>query len=212
VSSGGGANPAYVSQIATNYSTSTHTSGYIAVWRSGGVAAGDLEVVTVQLTGTTPIGTVSGTDDAGNTLTAAVDVADAVGDRLIVLSGVAHTALVPNNKITVTFPSAASYRITGDELSGVTGPDQHAGASGSASSYASGPTGTTTAAKEFVFGTVAIFGGSAPTWATGWTGLTTYSVGTSYLGRSYQIVSTTGSFNATGTGSGAWLATCVTFR
>src|SRR5205814_463044 len=46
---GGGGNPAYVSQIATNYSTGTHTSGYVAVWRTQGVVAGDLAVLSVQL-------------------------------------------------------------------------------------------------------------------------------------------------------------------
>ena len=209
---GGGGNPAYVSQIATNYSTSTHTSGYLAVWRTQGVVAGDLAVLSVQLTGASPTGTVSGTDDAGNTYAVGQDVADGAGNRLVVLYGVLHTSLVPNNRITVSFPSAATYRITGDELSGVTAPDRQAGAGGSGSAYASGSTGVTSAAKEFVFGTVAVYAGTTPAWASGWTGLTTYAVGTNYLGRAYQITSATNSFNATGTASGSWLAVCVTFE
>jgi len=36
------------------------------------------------------------------------------------LSGKVDTALATNAKVTLTFPSAATYRITGDEVSGVT--------------------------------------------------------------------------------------------
>jgi parallel beta-helix repeat protein len=204
--------PGYVSQIATNNSTSTHTSGSITVWRSQGVVAGDLEVVTLQLTGTSATGAVTGSDDAGNVLSVAQDVADASGDRLVVLSGVVHNALVPNDKISVSFPSATSYRMTGDELSGVTTPDQQAGAAGSGGGFASGATGTTSAANELVYGAVGGFGGGAPSWSSGWTALTTYPTGTNYLGRAYRVVTATGSFNATGTLSGGWLASCVTFR
>ena len=54
--------------------------------------------------------------------------------------------------------------------------------------------------------------GSAPTWAAGWTPLTTYTTASNRLGRAYQTVTSTGSFNASGTASGSWLAACVTFR
>jgi len=209
---GSGGTPAYVSQIATNYSTNTHTSGYITVWRSQGVAAGHLGILAVRLTGTAASGAVSATDSAGNQYSVAKDVADTTGDRLIVLSGLVATALAPGDRITVSFPSAASYRITGDEVSGVTALDRQAAATGSAGTFASGSTGTTASAPEFVFGTVAVFAGASPTWAAGWTPLTTYSTGGNYLGRAYQIPATVGSFNASGTAGGGWLAVCVTFR
>lgn len=210
---GGGGNPAYVSQIATNYSTTAHTTGSITVWRTQGVAAGDLELVTLALGGTSATGTVGGSDDAGNTLSVVSDTADGAGHRLVVLAGMVNTALVPNNKITVSFPSATEYRMTGDELSGVSGVvDQRASATGSGSAFSSGATGITSTAPEFVFGTVALFAGATPGWASGWTPLTSYAVGTDYLGRAYRISSTTGSFTASGTGAGAWLAACVTLR
>lgn len=204
--------PAFVSQIATNYSTTTKTSGYVTVWQPQGVAAGDLEVATVQLTGTAATGAVTGVDDGGNSLTVARDVADGSGDRLIVLSGVVHTALVANNKITITFPSATTYRITADEVAGVATVDRTAAASGSGTSYASGSTGTTNTANEFVFGAVAAYAGSGPSWASGWSAESNYAVGTNYLGRAYQVSNATGSFNASGSASGSWLAICVTFR
>jgi hypothetical protein len=169
-------------------------------------------VVTVQLTGTAATGAVTGTDTAGNSYSVARDVADAQGDRLIVLSSVLTRSLVPNDRITVSFPSAATYRITGDEASGVAVVDSSAAASGSGTSFASGSTGTTTSASEFVFGTVAVYTGTTPSWSAGWTALSSYAVGTNYLGRAYRIPGAVGSFNATGTTSGNWLAVCVTFR
>jgi len=208
----GGGNPAYVSPIANNYSTSPHTSGYITVWRAQGVAAGDVAVLSVELTGTSATGAVGGTDDAGNGYAVASDVADGNGNRLVVLYGVVRTALVPDNRIVVSFPDAATYRIVGDELSGVAGLDQRAAAGGTASAFSSGSTGTTAAANEFVFGAVGVFAGTAPAWDPGWTALTVYAVGTNYLGRAYQIASDTNTFAATGTASGSWLAACVTFR
>ena len=65
----------YVNQIATNSSTSSRTSDSMAVWRTGGVAAGDLMVVTVQLTGTSA-GTVAATDSKGDTFAVASDLSD----------------------------------------------------------------------------------------------------------------------------------------
>jgi parallel beta-helix repeat protein len=205
--------PGYVGQIATNYSTSTHTSGSITAWRPQGVGAGDMEVVTVSLTGTVTTGAFSGVDDAGNTLAVAEDISDANGARVAVLYGIAHHALATNGKITVTFPgSAATYRITGDELSGVSAVDQKAAATGTSPAYSSGLTGSTSTASELVFGAVAVAGGSAPAWSGGWTAETSYVVGTNGLGRAYRLANATGSFAASGTTSGSWLATCVTFR
>jgi PKD repeat protein len=200
----------YVSQIATNYSLSPHTSASVTVWRSGGVGAGHLMIVTVALTGTTA-GTVTGTDDAHDTLTVASDITDAAGHRLIVLSGVAQQGLAPNQRITVGFPAAATYRLTADEASGVTGEDQHAEAAGTAANYSSGTTAATSSPNELVFGAVGLFAGSAPTWSAGWSALASYPTNADYLGRAYQITAAAGTFAASGTTSGSWLASTVTF-
>jgi parallel beta-helix repeat protein len=210
---GDGPGPAtYVSQIATNLSTNPHTSGSITVWRTGGVQAGHLIVVTLELTGTTAAGAVTGTDDTGDTLTVAADVADGSGNRLVVLSGLAATGLAVNQKISVTFPNAATYRLTGDELAGVVVADRPATGAGTSTAFSSGTTATTNSTDELVFGAVGLFGGSAPSWATGLTALTTYSSGTTFLGRAYRTTSATGQFAAAGTGTGSWLAVCVTYR
>ena len=200
----------YVNQIATNYSTTSHTSGSVTVWRTGGVAAGDLIVATVQLTGTTT-GPVTGTDSKGDTLSVASDISDSSGDRLVTLAGVTSGGLAVNDRITITFPAASTYRIIADEVSGATAVDQQSAASGSGSTFSSGSTGTTGRSGEFVFGVTATFGGTSIGWDPGWTSLANYSVGSNALGRAYQVPSATGSFTATGTASGTWLAEIITF-
>lgn len=202
----------YVNQIATNYSTTSHTSGSVTVWRTSGVAAGDLIIATVQLTGTASAGSVAGADTQGNTLTVASDISDGNGDRLVTLAGVANHALAVNDKITITFPAASTYRIMTDEVSGVSTVDRQSAASGAGSAFSSGATGTISRAGEFVFAVTGTFGGTSLTWNPGWTGLANYSVNTNTLGRAYQIPAATGSFTATGTGSGTWLAEVVTFK
>ncbi len=204
-------NPSFVGSVANNYSTSPHTSGSLTVWRTGGVSAGDLVVLTLQLSGTSSSGTVSGTDAAGNTYAQMASVSDGSGSRLVLLRGVLSKALAVNDRITVSFPSAATYRLGGDEFAGVTVPDQVATATGTGSSFSSGAAQATTG-NEIAFGAVAVPSGtSAPAWATGWRNIGTYSQGAQYLGRAYQLP-VSGSATATGTAGGAWLAAVVTLK
>ena len=42
--------------------------------------------------------------------------------------------------------------------------------------------------------------------------MTTYTLGSNALGRAYQIPGGTGSFTASGTASGTWLAEVVAFK
>jgi parallel beta-helix repeat protein len=202
---------AYVNSIATNSSTASHTSDSVTVWRTGGVAAGDLTVVTVQLTGTST-GAVTATDSKGDTFAVASDISDSSGDRLVTLYGVSVNGLAVNDTITAHFPTAASNRVTADEVSGATTVDQQSAASGSGSTFSSGATGTTSQAGEFVFATVGTFGGTSLGWDPGWRTLTTYTMGSAGLGRAYQVPSSTGSFTATGSSSGNWLAEVIAFK
>lgn len=202
--------PSFVGTIANNYSTSTHTSGYLTVYKSAGVRAGDLVVLTLQLSGTATSGAVSGTDAAGSSYGTVASVSDGGGNRLVVLAGVARGALVANDKITVTFPSAATYRLSGDEFAGSTSADQAATATGTSSAYSSGA--VQAGAGSMVFGAVSVPVGSAnPTWSGGWTQIGSYSVSSRYLSKAYQLPAA-GSYAATGTASGPWLAAAVSFR
>jgi parallel beta-helix repeat protein len=211
------ANPAvavtakYLNQIASNYSTSSHTSSYVTVWRTGGVSAGDLIIATVQLTGTT-IGTVTGTDTLGDTLSVVSDVSDGNGDRLVTLAGIAQAGLPVNDQVIINFPQAATYRMTADEVSGVTTADEGSAASGTAGAFSSGTTAPTARGGEFVYAVVATFGGTSITWPAGWTAETSYTVGSNAVGRAYQIPTAIGTFAATGTVSGGWLAEVIAFK
>jgi hypothetical protein len=110
------------------------------------------------------------------------------------------------------FAVASTLYVGGKSCSGVTSLDQQAGAAGSGGSFASGSTGTTASAPEFVFGAVAVYAGTQPVWAGGWTALPSYAVGSNHVGRAYRIPGAVGSFDATGAAGGDWLAACVTFR
>jgi len=202
----------YVGQIATNYSTTARTSDAMVVWKAAGVAAGNLVVVTANLTGTVA-GPVTATDSAGDSYTVASDISDGAGHRLVVLSGVATAGLVTNQTITVSFPNAATNRVTADEVSGPTRLDVHAEAAGTGATFSSGPTPPVAGPNEYVFAAVGSYAAtSAPTFAAGWAVQTGYAVSTDYLGRA-SVVSTgpnsyTGSGSATGT---SWLAATVAF-
>ena len=201
----------YVNQIATNSSTASRTSDSVTVWRTGGVAAGDLMVVTVQLTGTSA-GAVTAIDSKGDMFAVASDISDSSGDRLVTLSAVAAQGLAVNDKITVTFPTASSNLVTADEVSGATTVDQQSASSGTSSTFSSGSTGTISRAGEFVFATVSTFGGTSLGWDAGWKSMGTYTLGSNALGRAYKVPTATGSFTATGTASGSWLAEVVAFK
>jgi hypothetical protein len=152
---------------------------------------------------------VTGTDAAGNSYQTVSSVADSSGDRLLVLAGVAQQPLVAGNQITVTFPSAATYRLSGDEYAGVGRADQTAATAGTGSTFSSG-TAQTSSGGEVAFAAVATFGGTAnPSWASGWTSTGTYSVSGRYLAKAHQLPAS-GPYTATGTATGTWLAAVVT--
>jgi parallel beta-helix repeat protein len=202
--------PKYVNTVANNYSTSTHTSGYITVWRSAGVQAGDMVVLTLQLAGTSS-GPVSATDSKGNTYSPVADVSDGSGNRLVLLSGVLSTSLVANDKITATFPSATSYRFGGAEFSGVTSLDADATATGAGSTFSTGAAPVSTG-SDMAYAAVSVpVGTGSPTWSSGWTLAESQSVGSMYLSRAYQFP-TGGSATGNGTATGGWLAAVATFR
>jgi parallel beta-helix repeat protein len=206
------AQPRYVEQIATNYSTTANRiSGYVTVWRTGGVPVGELAVVTLHLTGSTGTAPVTASDARGNSYNVAADVADGQGGRLVVLYGRMATALDVNDKITASFPSAAGYRMIADRLHDVTRADVAASASGSTAAFSSG-TVQTGSAPEILFGVVALTSGSAaPGWDPGWTALAPYAVGSSYVGRAWRVPTSPTSASASGSTTGRWLASVVAF-
>jgi PKD repeat protein len=206
------AQPKYVEQIATNYSTTANrTSGYVTVWRSGGVPVGEVSVVTLQLSGSPGAGPVAASDARGNSYNVAADVADGQGGRLVVLYGPMATALVVNDKITATFPTAAGYRMVVDRLHDVTRVDASASASGSAAAFSSGAV-QTGPGPEILIGVVALTSGTAaPGWDPGWTALAPYAVGSTYVGRAWRLATSSTTAPASGSATGRWLASVVAF-
>ncbi len=91
--------------------------------------------------------------------------------------------------------------------------DRTAGTNGSGSAFSSGSTALTSTGNEVVFAAVSVPQASgSPSWTSGWRDLGNYVVGAHTLGRSYQLPTTVGTFAASESAPGNWLATVVTFK
>lgn len=99
-----------------------------------------------------------------------------------------------------------------DEFSGVTAVDTSAGATATATAFSSGTAPATSQASEILIGTVGAESARTPTWSAGWTALPVLAVSSDYLDTAYQIVTTTGSYAATGTIGGQWMASIITLK
>jgi hypothetical protein len=181
---------------------------------SPGVTAGHTLVVSLLLSSTSPLtGAVSVKDTAGDSYVVARDVNDgSVGDRTVVFIAIGVKALAAGASITLTYPSSAETHVSVDEFSGVTGIDTSAGASATTSAFSSGTAPATSQASELLIGAVGTESGSAPKWGTGWTALPTLSLSGDYLDTAYRLVTTTGSYAATGTIGGQWMASITTLK
>ncbi|MEV6892251.1 MULTISPECIES: PKD domain-containing protein [Kribbella] len=199
--------PAYVGQVGTASSNRNQASAVITTTRA--VKVGDLIVLTSQ----NNAGTVTATDDAGNTYTAVATRTDATGVRQTVLYAVATKSLALGAHITAKFAAAGASLVAADELTGVSTPDRAVGTTGSTATFSSGPTGTLGDTHELAVSVVSLTSGKkAPTWASGWTVAGSNNTGSNYLARAYLTTTTTTSITATGTATGTWTATTATFR
>jgi hypothetical protein len=130
-----------------------------------------------------------------------------------VLYAVAAKSLAVGAHLTTRFSANTASLVVADELTGVTTADRTAGATGTAATFSSGPTGTTSDPHEIAISVVSVTGGKkAPTWAAGWTTPGSINTGGNYLARAYLTTTTTANLTATGTATGTWTATTTTFK
>ena len=204
---------AYVGRVGSATASSSRTSISVPVGGSG-VVAGHTLVVSLLLSSTTHLTTaVSATDSAGNSYAVGRDTNDgSSGDRTVVLVSVGVKALAAGGSITLTYPSSAETHGSVDEFSGITGVDTSAGATGTTAAFSSGTAPATTQATDVLVGAVGIESGKAPTWASGWTRLPVLSVSSDFLDTAYQMATAVGSYAASGTSSGEWMASIVTLK
>jgi parallel beta-helix repeat protein len=201
---------AYLGRVAGNAATGTSTSLTLPSGRT--VATGDALLVSVLLS-STQTGTVSATDTQGDTFSVVNDITDgSSGDRTLILAAFGSRGLSTADSVTLTFPSSAEHHVAIDEYSGISALDQHAAATGAASTpFNSGSTPSTTSANELVFGVVGTEGGAAPVYAAGYTALPVLAISSDRLAPAYQIVNHTGTFAASGSVTGQWMAAVATF-
>ena len=203
----------FVHRVGSLTASATRTSSTLSVG-TGGAGAGHALVLSLLLSSTTSVtGTVGASDTVGNTYAVARDINDGgAGDRTVTLVALNARALAAGATITLTYPSSAETHLSVDEYAGVTGVDISAGSSSSGSAFTSGSTAPTSQANEILVGDVGAESATTPGWASGWTGLPTLAVSTDYLGTAYRLVTATGSYAATGTVGGQWMAGIVALR
>ena len=204
---------AYVGRVGSATASASRTTISVPVGGSG-VVAGHTLVVSLLLSSTTHLTTaVSATDSAGNSYVVARDTNDgSSGDRTVVLVSVGVKALATGGSITLTYPSSGETHVSVDEFSGITGIDTSAGATGTTAAFSSGAAPATTQARDVLVGVVGIESGKTPTWASGWTRLPVLSVSSDFLDTAYQLATAVGSYAASGTASGEWMASIVTLK
>ena len=202
----------YVRRVASATASASRTTTTLTVG-SGGVQAGHTLVVSLLLSSTSVTGALSVKDGAGNAYLVSRDVNDgAARDRVVTWVALSVKALPAGSTITVTYSSAAETHVSVDELAGITGIDTSAGATGTASTFSSGPA-TTTQPNEILFGVVGVeSAATAPAWAAGWSALPSLSVSTDYLAMAYRATTTTGAYSATGTSRGQWMAAITALK
>ncbi|EWS99554.1 hypothetical protein N865_02115, partial [Intrasporangium oryzae NRRL B-24470] len=202
----------YVQRVGSATASAARTTTTLTVGSSG-VKAGDTLVVSLLLSSTSVTGAVSVKDSAGNSYAVARDVNDgSAGDRAVTLVALTTMALPAGATIVVTYSSSGETHVSVDELAGVTGIDTSAAATGTASTFSSGPA-TTTQPSEILFGVVGIESATtAPAWAAGWSALPNLSVSTDYLATAYRVTTTTGTYTATGTSGGQWMAALIALK
>jgi hypothetical protein len=206
------ASAAYIRRVGSATSSTAKTTITIPVGTPG-VTAGHTLVISMLLSSTSTTAAITAKDTAGNTYTLARDTNDgSAGDRSVIAVATSVTAIAAGGSITLTYSSAAETHITVDEFSGITAIDTAAGATGTTAAFSSGNTPATSQASELLIGSLGTESGTAPAWTAGWTALPALNVSGDMLGTAYKFVTTTGTYAATGTTSGQWMASIITLK
>jgi fibronectin type 3 domain-containing protein len=204
---------AFVRRVGSVTASAARTTTSVPVGTPGVVAGHTLVVSLLLSTTKSQTGLVSATDSAGNSYVVARDNNDgSAGDRTVVLVSVAVKALPAGATITLTYPSSNETHVSVDEFSGITGIDTSAGATGTSSTFSSGPAPTTTQVSDVLIGAVGTESGKAPAWAKGWTALPVLSVSSDYLDTAYEFATAAGAYAASGTIGGQWMASIITLK
>jgi hypothetical protein len=162
--------------------------------------------------------TVSVKDSAGNTykVDTRKDNGTTTGTTSAVASSRLTNPLPAGSTITVTVSSSVTYRLASAyAYSGLSSADQTAAGTGSSTSPSSGPTGTTTAANEVVFGATVYGSGTAThTAGSGMTELDELHAGTKSLAVDARIVNSTAAYSDSGTlsSSAVWTDSVATYN
>ena len=203
-------------QIATDANATTGSTT-VALSPVTNTTTGDTLILPMLLNNSDAYtaGSIGATDTKGNAYTLQFVHADSGGDYLAALTAVNITALTTSDVITITWPSNNEHLVTVEDFSGVTAIDQTSVADSgtNATTFNSGPTGTTAASTELLYGFAGVQGGTDATWDQGWTANPIIFPGNSdQLLTATRPVAATGSYAASGTTAAVSMAGILTLR
>ena len=204
--------PGLAPELTISWEDIPQTSTTVTI--GGAVPAGESVILSFGMEDVA--GAISASDSAGNTYSLDVGLTNAGDVRGAILSAHDVTALSAGSTITVSHPAVgwsgfAAYRFSG--ISPNTPRDATGSGQGSSSSPASSAAATSQA-DELVFGSIGVDNASTFTPGGGFTGLPQVSQADGSVNSEYQIVSSAGSYSATGTlaASDDWTALVSTYR
>lgn len=212
---------AFVKELV-DYSDATSSNSISLTVPSGGVPAGDTLIVTVEYeTGTGSISSVS--DSSSNTYTVdATGRFNGSGNKtaISICSAYMTTALSSGDTITINFAASYNHKAAWvTEFSGLASSsfvDQTANNNGTnANTVDSGTTATTTQADELLFASFGVATTGSQTLVPESSPISYTALSSKvYGGSEYAIVSSTGTYNATGDFNSAnhWAGAIVTYK
>jgi hypothetical protein len=201
-----------VPYVASTLAQASGVSSTASATVSHAVAAGDTIALVVSSSGGATVNTVS--DSKGNTYTLAV-AETAASPRTHIYTAPAVTALTTSDTISVTFSTAAqAFNLIGIGCSDVLAVDVSGHGTGTSTSPSATTATTLSGPLELAVAAVSNGnGGGAPSWAAGWTSLSTQHTGsTQYTGAAYKLTAGTSAVTASATiTSATWTAVVATF-
>lgn len=211
-----GSPSAYVGRVG--FASVPTVTTLVNITTSRPVNAGDALLVSLLLGNSAAAGAITITDGAGNLYAIATDVADTDGgDRSVMLYALNVAAIASGTGISINVPRASDVAATIDEFNGISAIDQKRASSATRSSQFETGAVSTTVSTELLFASVGIESGNNPVWALEWTALAPVAVVDNTLASSYRMVTTAGSYAASGTytplnSRSYWMAGTATFR
>lgn len=196
----------YLGRIGSTTSSTPSAVDTIAVTPA---QTGGTLVTTVLLLGTAS-GTPQVTDSEGNTYQLQDNQADATGDTLLTFTAADVRGLTTADTVSVAYPAATAHAVAIDEYAGHPAVDQSISATGIGSTVSTGKTAKTGATDELAVAALADTSGDVA--LNEYTPLPSLNVAGATVTIGWRALTKPGTYQATGSSAGPWMAALLTLR